>query len=283
MKKFSTLLLSTLLCTSLYAKEEEQHTHSGSNNIKLNYESLTFNHSKKKRDGNRYGIELDHEDEQQHFQLYYEKTKTHTTKIVPKNLDVKKYTLKYQYKLQDKERITLSYSGIDDNIMKETNNGHIYGLGYRKNGLSIMQYLSDYPHFDVYQSDVKYSLKKQGVKITLLGKYIHLKDKESNSFSKKAHENYFTAGIKLHTHYHGFHLGAGAYFGKRIFAVMKDGLKVQHHAMEFKESYRLGIGHALGENMSTHLRYGYHKAKEVPMNHDDVTVHNVSLDVIYKF
>jgi len=283
MKKISTLLLSTLLCTTLFAKEEEQHAHNGSNNIKLNYEDLTFNHSKKKRDGKRHGIELDHEDERQHFQLYYEKTHTHTTQILPKDLYVKKYTLKYAYKLQPKERFTLSYTSIDDNLMKETNDGHIYGLGYSKNGVSIMQYLSDYPHFDVYQSDLKYNFKKHGVKVTLLGKYIHLKDKDSNPFSKKAKENYFTAGIKLHTHYNGFHLGAGAYFGRRIFAVMKNGLRVQHHAMEFKESYMLGIGHALSKNMTTHLRYGYHKAKEVPINRDDVTVHNFSLDVIYKF
>ena len=283
MKKINTILLSTLLCISLSAKEEEQHEHDGSNNIKINYETLDFDNSKKKEDGQRYGVEIDHEDKTHHIQLYYEKTKTNTTKIVPKDLDVNKYTIKYQYKLHPKERLTLFYAEIDDNIMKETNGGHIYGLGYSKNSVGFIQYFSDYPNFDVYQSDLKYSFKKQGIKTTLIGKYIHLKDKNSNNFSKKAKSDYFTGGVKFHTHYNGFHLGAGAYFGKRIFAVMKEGFKVQHHAMEFKESYMVGVGHSLSNNMTAHLRYGYHKAKEVPMNNDNVKVENISLDLVYKF
>jgi hypothetical protein len=283
MKALNTILLSSLLCTALIAKEEEHHDHNGSNNIKVNYETLNFTNSKKKEDGRRYGIEIDHEDKNQHIQLYYEKTKTNTTKIIPKDLDVKKYTIKYQYKLSPKERVSISYAQIDDNLMKETDGGQIYGLGYNKDGVGITQYLSDYPHFNVYQSDLKYSFKKQGVRTTLLGKYIHLKNKNSNSFSQKAKSDYFTGGVKFHTHYNGFHLGAGAFVGKRIFAVMKEGFTVQHHSMEFKESYMIGIGHKLGENITTHLRYGYHKAKEVPIDNDNVKVENISLDVIYKF
>jgi len=283
MKKIETLLLSALLSTSLLAKEEEQHEHDGSNNIKINYETLEFSNSKKKEDGKRYGVEIDHEDRVQHVQLYYEETKTNTTEILPKDLDVKKYTLKYQYKVAPKERLTLLYATIDDNIMRETDGGNIYGLGYSKRGLGVMQYFSDYPNFDVYQSDVKYSFKREGIKTTLIGKYMHLKDKNSNNFSKKAKSDYFTGGVKFHTHYNGFHLGAGAYLGKRIFAVMKDGFKVQHHAMEFKESYMVGVGHSLGEDMALHLRYGYHNAKEVPMNNDNVKVENISLDLLYTF
>jgi len=281
--KKQILLLSVLLCTALMAKEEEQHTHEGKNNIKINYETLDFKHSKKKEQGRRYGIEIDYEDKQNHYQLYVEKTKTNTTKIVPKDLKVSKYILKYQYKLALKERISLFYATIDDNLMKETNGGNIYGIGYSKDGLGFTQYLSDYPHFDVYQSDLKYSFKSNGLKTTFLGKYIHLKDKNTNNFSRKAKEDYFTVGVKLHKHYHGYHLGAGAFFGSRIFAVMRDGFKIQHHAMEFKESYMMGIGHALGEDLSAHLRYAYHKAKEVPMNNDNVIVHNISVDMVYKF
>ena len=283
MKKLNTILLATLLCTSLLAKEEEHHEHDGTNNIKINYETLNFTNSKKKEDGKRYGVEIDHEEKHHHLQFYYEKTKTNTTNIVPEDLDVKKYTLKYQYKFSPKERVSLSYSQIDDNIMQETNGGHIYGIGYSKNGLGITQYLSDYPHFDVYQSDLKYSFKKDGIKTTLLGKYIHLKDKNSNNFSRKAKTDYFTGGIKFHTHYNGFHLGAGAFLGTRMFAVMKEGFNVQHHAMEFKESYMIGVGHNISKDTSAHLRYSYHKAKEVPMDNDNVTVNNVSLNFVYRF
>ena len=64
---------------------------------------------------------------------------------------------------------------------------------------------------------------------------------------------------------------------------MKEGFKVQHHAMEFKESYMVGVGHSFNKDMVAHLRYGYHKAKEVPMNNDNVKVNNLSLDMVYKF
>jgi hypothetical protein len=287
MNKAQTLLLSIIVCNALYAKENESHTHTGDNNIKINYEVLDFSNSKKKEDGKRYGVELDHEGENKHIQFYYESTNTDTTNIIPKDLEVDKYILKYQYKMTSKNRITLLYSHIKDNIMKETDGGNIYGVGYNINNLYLTQYFSDYSNFDVYQTDLKYNIKYKfdifKLKTTFIGKYIHLKDKDSNNFSKKAKEDYLTTGIKFHTHYNGYHLGAGAFFGDRIFAVMKDGLQVQHHAMEFKESYMIGVGHSLGKNISTHLRYSYHKAKEVPINNDNVKVKNISLDFVYKF
>jgi hypothetical protein len=282
MKRIITLFLA-LYSSLLLAKEEEQHEHVGNSNIKINYEILDFKHSMKKENGKRIGLEIDHEDSKNHYQLYYEKSKTKTSKLIPKDLDVDKYTLKYQYKLTDKQKFTALYAHIDDNIMKETDGGKIYGLGYQKSTLAFMQYFSDYPHFDVYQSDLKYSIKKSTIKWTLLGKYIQLKNKNSNNFSKKAKSNYFTLGLKIHTHYHGYHLGASAFVGKRMFAVMKEGFKVQHHAMEFKESYVCGIGHKITKNMVAHLRYGYHKAKEVPINNDNVKVDNISFDMMYKF
>lgn len=287
MKLIYFLLIFILSASSLSAKEEEQHSHSGSSNLKINYETLDFSNSKKKENGRRYGVEVDHENAQHHYQLYVEKTDTHTTKRVAKDLEVKKYTLKYQYKISPKKRLSLSYANIDDNLMKETDNGHIYGLGYSQNSFELTQYFSDYSRFDVYQTDLKFSLKNKfksfGLKTTLIGKYIHLKDKNSNDFSKKAKSNYFTTGVKLHTHVNGYHLGAGVYVGKRVFAVMKEGFKVQHHSMEFKESYMLGVGHSLSDNTVVHLRYGYHKAKELPVDNDNVKVENITFNLVYAF
>ena len=45
----------------------------------------------------------------------------------------------------------------------------------------------------------------------------------------------------------------------------------------------VGVGHQLDDNMVAHLRYGYHKAKEVPINNDNVKVKNLSLDFVYRF
>jgi len=277
------ILFLIFMFESLQAKEEEYHTHEGKSNIKINYEILDFSHSLKKEDGKRYGIELDHENKYHHYQMYYEKTNTDTTNLIPKDLDIKKYTMKYQYKLTANERVSISYIRIDDNLMKETNGGDIYGVGYLRSGLALTQYISDYPHFNVYQTDMKYTLKSNGIKWTALGKYIHLNNKNSNSFSKKAKTDYFTVGMKVHTHYKGYHLGAGVFVGKRIFAVMKEGLSVQHHAMEFKRSYMCGVGHEVTDNMVAHLRYTHHEAKEVPMNHDNVKVNTISFDMVYSF
>ena len=280
MNRLNTMALSLLICTSLLQGVEENGN--GVDTIKLNYETLDFTNSKKKRYGNRYGVEFGHKDKKNSIQAYLEKTKTKTAKIVPKDLDVNKFALKYQYSLNSKDKLILSYATISDNLMKETNGGDIFGLGYSNGEISFIQYLSDYPHFNVHQSDLKYTIKGK-IKTTLIGKYIHLEDKNSNKFSKNAKTNYFTAGIKLHTHYNKFHFGAGAYFGKRIFAVMRDGFRVQHHAMEFKETYMTGVGYNINKNISTRLRYIYQKAKEAPINNDNVKVQNVSLDFVYKF
>ena len=283
MKQLIFLVCIGLISTIVEAKEEEYHTHEGKSNIKLNYEILDFTHSLKKEEGKRYGIEIDHENRYHHYQLYYEKTNTDTTKIVPKDLNVKKYTMKYQYKLHADERVSFAYIHIDDNLMKETNGGDIYGVGYLKSGFGLTQYISDYPHFNVYQTDMKYTLKSNGIKWTALGKYIHLSNKNSNNFSKKAKTDYFTAGLKVHTHYRGYHLGAGVFVGKRIFAVMKEGFRVQHHAMEFKNSYMCGVGHEILEGVVAHIRYTHHEAKEVPMNQDNVKVDAFTFDMVYSF
>jgi hypothetical protein len=117
---------------------------------------------------------------------------------------------------------------------------------------------------------------------TVVGKYIHLQDKESNTFSQNAKTDYFTQGIKLHARYQGYHLGAGAFFGKRIFAVMNDGFKVQHHAMEFNKTYMCGIGKHF-EWGSLHLKYVYQEAEEIPLHNKGVEVQNIIVQAEYRF
>ena len=285
--KILTPLLIPLLSTSLvHAEKESHHEHIGSSSIKLSSEFLDFENSKKKVDGKRYGIELDHQDNKHHYRLYYEKTDTKTTDVLPSDLEVHKYSLKYDYSLNEKNNLILSYINIDDNLMKETDGGHIYGVGYKYKALTLTQYFSDYKNFDVYQSDIKFGMKKKFNNIFfmagIIGKYIHLKDKESNKFTQKADTDYFSRGLKLHAHYDDYHLSAGTYVGKRLFAVMNDGLKVQHHSMEFKESYMLDMGKKF-DDVLLHLRYAKHKAKEVPIENDNVKVENISFEVEYRF
>ena len=278
MKKINTVFTVLLFSTLVYA---------GNTTVKMSYENLNFDNSKKKDQGKVYGVAVSHKTDNALYQVAYEKTNTDTFQPpLTEDLHVNKYYLKYTYKLDTNQRITMSYATIDDNLMKETDEGHIYGLGYKYGAFAVTQYLSGYKHFNVYQTDLKYKFKKEfgeiDTSVTVLGKYIHLEDIKSNAFSANAKENYFTPGVKLHVHYHDYHLGLGVFFGKRVFAVMNEGLKVQHHAMEFSETYMFGFGRHFG-NVDINLKYVYQKACEIPIHNDNVEVQNIGVVLRYHF
>ena len=278
MKKMKILVAVLLLFTLSYAE---------SSTVTFSYENLNFDNSKKKDKGKRYGMVLSHKTDASLYQIAYERTNTDTFQPpLPEDLHVNKYYLKYTHMLENKQALHVSYATIDDNLMKETDGGHIYGLGYKYAAFGLTQYMSDYVHFNVYQTDLKYTFKKAFADLKtsteFLGKYIHLQDRKSNPFSANAKENYFTPGVKFHAHYHDYHIGAGAFFGKRIFAVMQDGFRVQHHAMEFNETYMLGFGKHFGAADLT-LRYIYQEATEIPIHNDNVKVQNIGLVLRYRF
>lgn len=255
--------------------------------VKFTYENFNFDNSKQKESGKRYDTLINYRADDSLYQFMYEKADTLTFKPpLTKDLHVNKYYFKYSYDLGNKNMFSVSYANIDDNIMKETDGGHIYGLGYTKGMFGLNQYFSDYANFNVYQTDLQYTLKKSFGKVetsaTLLGKYIHLQDKNSNVFSANAQEDYFTPGIKLHAHYEDYHIGAGALFGKRVFAVMNDGFRIQHHAMEFDKTYMFGIGKHF-ENVDVNVRYIYQNATELPINNDNVEVNNFTIQFAYRF
>jgi len=278
MQKKYLFCILLLLSTGVYAQQTTLHT---------SFEILEFDHSKKKDAGKRYGIGIEHQQDKSKYQLAYERTNTDTFQPpLTEDLHVNKYYLKYSYKLDQKQSFSISYATLEDNLMKETDGGHIYGVGYGYGPVKLTQYISDYKHFDVYQTDFMYHIEHYfsgaKAKFTWMAKYIHLSNKDSNNFSKNAQEDYLTPGIKIHAHHHGYHVGAGAFFGKRIFAVMNDGFGVQHHAMEFKETYMIGGGKSFGD-ISLKLRYVYQKANEVPIQNDNVTVQNITLQLSYQF
>jgi hypothetical protein len=278
MKKIQTLMLIGLLSSFSYAEDIT---------MKFTYENFNFDNSKKKDNGKRYDTLINYRTDDSLYQFMYEKTDTDTFKPpLTKNLHVNKYYFKYSYEMGNKNMFTVSYANIDDNIMKETDGGHIYGLGYKSGMFGLNQYFSDYTNFNVHQTDLKYTFKKAFGKMktsaTLLGKYIHLQDKNSNGFSANAQEDYFTPGMKIHAHYNDYHIGAGAFFGKRAFAVMNDGFRVQHHAMEFDETYMFGIGKHF-KNVDVNVRYIYQNATELPINNDNVKVKNFTIQFAYRF
>ena len=83
-------------------------------------------------------------------------------------------------------------------------------------------------------------------------------------------------------HYHDYHAGAGAFFGKRIFAIMDNGFKIQHHALEFNKTYIVGAGKHFGK-LDAILKYIYQEATEVPIMNSGVTIQNIKLQLGYHF
>jgi hypothetical protein len=255
--------------------------------VHLEYQNIDFDGSKQKKNGNTYVAHLGYKDGLNLYETAYTKVNTKTFQPpLKENLHVDKVYFKYTRTIDEKQSFSLGYATINDNIAKETDGGNIYGLTYRYEAFQINQFLSDYRHFNVYQTDMGYMFKFKKEKwrfaAKVRGTYIHLQDRESNGFSAKAKEDYFTPSLMVHAGYEAYHFGAGAYFGKRIFAVMHDGFGVQHHAMEFDRTYMFSAGKKIGAFDVT-LKYLYMRATEVPIENPDVTINNMIFSIGYRF
>ena len=170
MKKKQFIFILTLLSTLGYADET---------NIQLTYAHLNFDHSKNKDKGDRCDLRFSYRSNTDLYQAAYEKAQTNTFQPpLTQDLHVNKYYLKYTHQLNNKQKFSLSYATIDDNLMHQTDGGNIYGVSYNYTELGLTQYMSDYKHFNVYQTDLKYTYKQSFGEIstsaTIIGKYIHL-------------------------------------------------------------------------------------------------------------
>lgn len=278
MPKYILLTLLSFLTLTLHAADTTLAT---------SVQFINFSHSVQKKDGQKYMLHLTHNSGSEHYHLAYERGDTRTYQPpLPDNLHVDKLFLHYAHVFKPKQSLHLHFSTIDDNLAKETDGGRIYGVGYHYGHFHVTQYLSDYHHFDVWQSDLLYKMHRPtalgNLRIVLLAKYIHLTDKNSNGFSKNAKTDYFTPGINLHLHNAHLFSEVGAFFGKRVFAVMQNGFAVQHHAMEFTQTYMAGIGKVFA-NYSIRLGYSYMRANELPLHNKGVTISNLALSFVYRF
>lgn len=291
-------LLSIMLLTSLNLFADSSQTiHSSAS---LYYEMKDFSNSKQKSDGVVYGASADIHNNAHEFRIAYEKGDTNTIRSprLTEDLEVDKIYTKYGYNLNDSFAINLNYMNVlDDNIVP-TDGSQAYGMGVsyalnRAIKLNFTQYYADYKIFETYQSDFKIDYKSNfeelKYKITLIGKYINI-DKDSTKttttfeekFIANAQDDYTTVGVKFHSHYKSYHFGFGAYIGKRAFAIMNDGFKMQHHAMEFDRTYALGIGKNIGDFVLRY-QYVYQRAEELPFDNPNVEVSNSRIILNYKF
>ena len=251
-----------------------------------------YSHSKQKKDGAAFGLGADIHYLDVTYKFLYEAAMANTYQPpLKEDLKVQKVFLQYGYNINPSLYLHINYINILDDNIAITTHGEVYGigLGYKFNKqyfLDVSQYYTDYYDFSVMQSDLKlnykFSFNTVGMKITSITKYLNLSEKNKNAFTKNAKDSYLTSGIKVHAHYDSYHVGVGAYFGKRAFAIMYDGFKVQHHAMEFDRTYAIGIGKNISDYV-LRFQYIYQRATELPIKNTKVTMAISRLTLNYKF
>ncbi len=285
---YKFLILLVLLSSKIFATDTEIVHSSLSSYMELK----EYAYSKQKKDAGSLGVGADIHYNASTYKFIYEAAKANTYKPpLKEDLKIQKLFLQYGYSLNQNLYLHLNYINILDDNIAITSHGEAYavGLGFKINDeltVDVTEYYTDYNDFNVLQSDLKlnYKLKLNtiGIKFTSITKYLLLNDKNKNAFTKNAKESYLTSGIKVHAHYNSYHMGIGAYFGKRAFAVMNDGCKIQHHAMEFDRTYAVGIGKNIS-NFVLRYQYIYQRATELPIKNKNVTINISRFTLNYKF
>ena len=256
-------------------------------------ESKTYTGSKQKIDGMVYGFGADIHYGNAEYKLTYEEGAVNTIQPpMTEDLETQKLFFKFGYKFDKHFKINLNAISILKDNIAPTDGGSIGGGGItytfdKKLSCNVTGYFADYADFDVLQTDVRIDYKTKidrvKVKFSSVTKYIDVQDgNTTTSYASNAKSRYLTTAIEIHSHYNKYHLGGAAYFGKRVFAIMQDGFKVQHHAMEFDRTYAIGAGRTFG-NFVLRAQYIYQRAEELPMSNENVEVSIFRLITNYKF
>lgn len=278
------ILFYSLICGTILSANSTISAEAGIKN---------YANSKTKTDGTTYAVEASHKYKNSLIHLSYTKDsvdRENKIRNIPiDTLNVEKYSLNYKHILTEKLRLKASYLKIIDNLAP-TDQGKIYGIGTiysLQKGLqaTLDYYRSDYKQFDVHQYDFSLSKKFQfkGLKVgtKLMTKYIDIDGEKYGSYRFKD-TDYFTTGVQIGANYNNYVAGVGALFGKRMFAVLQDGHRVQHHAMEQDKTYMFSLGKKF-QNFDIIARYVYQNGNELPEKQNDVDTKVSSLRLTYKF
>jgi len=252
-----------------------------------------YTNSKTKIDGTTNTIGTTHTYEGSILKLQYSKDIVYRENPIThqsiETLDVKKYNLNYRYNIDKQLSFKTSYIKIIDNLAP-TDQGKVYGLGSSYNikkglGVAFDLYKSDYEQFNVNQYDLSiykgFKIADVKFKATLIAKSIIIDGEKYAAYTFKD-KDYFTTGLKIGALYKQYKVGISAFTGTRIFTVLNDGDKVQHHAMEQNKTYSLNIGKKF-ENLDIALIYSYQNGKELSENQDNVDTKVTLLNFKYRF
>lgn len=252
-----------------------------------------YKNSKTKVDGENYTAGFSYNFENSKIILGYSNDSVNrahpVTKIPIESLKVRKYNLKYDFSINEKTTLNTSYVKILDNLAP-TDQGKIYGLGLNYKlpkgfNSAFNLYKSDYGQFDVNQYDLTFSkgfkINEIKAKASISGKSIHIDGDRYGSYLFKD-KDYFTTNINFAVNYQGYFASTGAFFGKRIFTVLNEGQKVQHHAMEQDKTYMLSMGKKF-KDFDIIAKYSFQNGDELPENQSDVDQKVTSLMFKYRF
>ena len=252
-----------------------------------------YDNSKTKVDGYVQNIGIAHKYQNSSVQFNYldnkVKRKNFITNTSLKTLEAQKYNLNYTYSINNNIHTKVSYIKIIDNLAP-TDQGKVYGAGVNYNinkalGTEINFYRSDYKTFNVDQYDLSiykmFKLNDIKLKAALNTSTIKIIGDKYGSFSFQD-KDYFTTAVKLNGMYNNYVAGVAMLFGKRIFHVLDNGNKVQHHAMEQNKTYMLSFGKKF-KNFDIVAKYSYQNGYEVPENQTNVKTEVASLMLNYKF
>ncbi len=281
MKKI--LLPFVLLTASLIAKSE----------FSTVYTHKDYHNSKTKTDGKTIDYRFIHDFTNSEITINYEDSETKRenklTNQKIQSLEIEKISTKYKYKINERANIKVSFLNIEDNLAV-TDNGKVYGIGSSINinasqVLKLDTYLSDYDDFNVNQYDLtllkKFNINNINFTAQLGSKYININGQKYGNYNIEDKE-YLLFLLGINMSYNGYFSGINFLKGDRLFTVLEDGLKVEHHAMKQKESFVFNIGKKF-KNIDIYTRYVYSKGKELPENKDNVSSDFISLGFNYKF
>jgi len=240
-----------------------------------------------------YGVGADIHYAGSAFKITYEQASTNTIQPPMKeDLEIKKLFAKYAYSFDKNFELNINYIGVLEDNIAPTDGGTAFGGGatyiFNKQTLvNFTQFYTDYEDFDIFQSDFnleyKFKVSKVKMKLNSITKFISVEDDEAvGHYTDNAQNNYLTTGLKFHIHYDKYHFGVASYIGKRAFAIMDDGFKLQHHAMEFDRTSAVGLGVNIF-HFVLRGQYIYQRAIELPLNNgDQVKISNFRVVLNYK-
>jgi len=262
-------------------------------NLLYEYGIKTYNNSATKKDGISQNINFMYNINKHYIDISYLNDRVNREHFISKlelpKLNVDKYSFKYKYKFNDKISFKTNYIKIIDNLAP-SDQGKIYGIGMKysfTNSLfsSMAIYKSDYKQFDVDQYDIGISkgfkISDVNFKLTAITKIIKIDGNQYGNYSFKDND-YLTTNLRLGAKYNNYNLGLGAFFGERVFTILDDGTKVQHHAMEQDKTYMISFSRRF-KKINLFTKYSFQNGKELQASKDDVDTKNISFGMKYKF